>query len=269
MKKRFLSIENILLIFGLLIAIIGGIRLLSQQHQKIPQDIVVTEEAGFLPVLVPENNEETISSTQDLTSYQFEAPEIESQTTPIGMENLPTEIIKATQSPEDEVLFETLGPAIPDRIIIPKIKLVAPVVEAGTRKVRVDNQIFDQYTAPDEFAAGWHPDSALLGIVGNTVLNGHHNVHGEVFGKLVDLEPGDLIYVYSGERQYVYVIANKMILPELGEDVSVEQRLENARWIMPSRDERLTLVTCWPAYSNAFRLIVVARPLREEISPIK
>jgi hypothetical protein len=49
-----------------------------------------------------------------------------------------------------------------------------------------------------------------------------------------------------------------MILPEKGE--SLERRLENARWLLRSTDERLTLVTCWPATSNTHRLILIALP---------
>jgi sortase A len=50
-----------------------------------------------------------------------------------------------------------------------------------------------------------------------------------------------------------------MILPEKYQEIDV--RMDNARWILPSDDERLTLVTCWPATSNTHRLIIVARPL--------
>jgi sortase A len=39
-------------------------------------------------------------------------------------------------------------------------------------------------------------------------------------------------------------------------------RRKNAQWIMPTGDERLTLVTCWPYEwpGNSHRVIVVARP---------
>jgi len=43
--------------------------------------------------------------------------------------------------------------------------------------------------------------------------------------------------------------------------------LQNARWIMASSDERLTLVTCWPAYSNTHRLILVAKPIQLDLIP--
>jgi len=37
-------------------------------------------------------------------------------------------------------------------------------------------------------------------------------------------------------------------------------RRQNARWIAPTTDERLTLVTCWPYTGNSHRLIIVAKP---------
>jgi hypothetical protein len=43
-------------------------------------------------------------------------------------------------------------------------------------------------------------------------------------------------------------------------DESLEIRLDNGRWILPTEDERLTLVTCWPEDSNSHRLIIVAVP---------
>jgi hypothetical protein len=48
------------------------------------------------------------------------------------------------------------------------------------------------------------------------------------------------------------------IVPE--KDQPLEVRRENARWIGPSNDERLTLVTCWPRHDNTHRLILVALP---------
>ncbi len=153
---------------------------------------------------------------------------------------------------------ELSSPNIPTRILIPAIKLDAPVVVSDFNFTNVDGETFGQWQAPSKFAAGWHPDSALLGSVGNTVINGHHNADGEVFGKLVDLKPGDIVYVYSGDKQFSYIIANRMILAERYMDA--ETRLNNARWLARSDDERLTLVTCWPKTSNTHRLILVARP---------
>jgi LPXTG-site transpeptidase (sortase) family protein len=148
---------------------------------------------------------------------------------------------------------------VPDRILIPAIRLDAPIVSAQSTLVQVDNQWLPQWLAPDKQAAGWHTSSAPLGTPGNTVLNGHHNEFGEVFGRLVDLKPGDLITVSAGQFSRSYRVSNVMILPERSQPLQV--RLENARWLAPTADERLTLVTCWPKWSNTHRLVIVASPV--------
>lgn len=154
---------------------------------------------------------------------------------------------------------------VPERIVIEKIGLDAPVEVAHTINVDVDGQEVTQFLIPEEFAAGWHEGSAPLGVVGNTVISGHHNAFGKVFAHLVDLEVGDEITMLSGIHEFHYTIVNKMIMPEKNEPLDV--RLQNARWILPSTDERLTLVTCWPANSNTHRLILVAVPAAELPTP--
>lgn len=275
MKDSKLRIDVLLLIVGAIILLIGIGRMIYIKVTAAPQDEVVSE--GFSPILVPDNLQEIITGVNNPEGITPIAPEIATlaPSTDLTPSDLPgsemsTQSSTRAVAPVEPAVTPTFGPAIPERIVIPAIDLDAPVIEAKSRKIRVDNQIFDQYIAPDEFAAGWHPNSALLGVPGNTVLNGHHNVYGEVFGKLVDLQPGDKIYVYSGQRRYTYIIANKLILPEFGPDITLKQRLQNARWILPSEDERLTLVTCWPAYSNTHRLIIVASPLgMDEVSSQK
>jgi sortase A len=164
-------------------------------------------------------------------------------------------------SPQVVPITPAPGPAeIPIRLVIPSIGLDAPVIPAKTKSIKAaGGQEYQQWQAPDEFAAGWHDSSALLGQTGNIVLNGHHNVYGKVFSRLVDLKEGDLIIVYSADKTYEYSITNKMILPERNQQLDV--RMDNARWILPSADERLTLITCWPAANNTHRLIIVAKPL--------
>jgi LPXTG-site transpeptidase (sortase) family protein len=148
---------------------------------------------------------------------------------------------------------------IPDRIVIDSIKLDAPVIIATNQSIELKDQWFEQWIAPDEFAVGWHDHSAPLGIPGNTVLNGHHNEFGKVFANLVYLKDGDLIRVYSGNKSFWFEVSEMMVLNE--REASIESRMENARWISETADERLTLVTCWPKRTNTHRLIVVAYPV--------
>ena len=149
--------------------------------------------------------------------------------------------------------------SVPDRLVIPAINLNAPVVRSTTKNILYDGNTYSQWVAPNEFAAGWQDESAMLGVPGNTVLNGHHNVHGMVFANLVRLQDGDLIQVYSGDKVFNYKVALKLLLPERFQPL--DTRLANARWIMPSTDERLTLITCWPIDSNTHRILIVAFPV--------
>ncbi len=82
---------------------------------------------------------------------------------------------------------------IPTRLVIPAIKLDAPIETVGWHTV----DGISQWDVPDHFAAGWLKTSATLGKAGNTAITGHHNIDGEVFRDLVKLKPGDRIIVYS------------------------------------------------------------------------
>jgi sortase A len=147
----------------------------------------------------------------------------------------------------------------PTRIAAPAIKLDAPVVPMSWEMVDSNGTLVSRWLVPAN-AAGWHMNSALPGQGENVVLSGHHNIEGKVFRYVVDLEPGDEITLYAGGIPYRYIVTEKYILKEAGMPQSARQK--NAQWIMPSGDERLTLVTCWPYEwpGNTHRVIVVARP---------
>jgi len=162
-----------------------------------------------------------------------------------------------TASLISEPVLPTVG-LIPDRLVISSISLDASIVPAKVKKVEFEGQTYYQWLAPNKLAVGWHDSSALLGLPGNTVLNGHHNVYGKVFKDLVKVHEGDLIEVYSGDQVFKYRVALAMLLPERFKSLAI--RFENARWILPTSDERLTLITCWPADSNTHRVIIVALP---------
>lgn len=148
----------------------------------------------------------------------------------------------------------------PRQIVIPAIDLDAPVGGIGLAPVESNGQSYLQWQVPNEFKAGWHNTSAPLGKPGNTVLNGHNNIYGEVFRYLADLEEGDEIILYDNQgTAFNYAVSQIEILPERGQPLEVRQK--NAEWIMPTEDERITLVTCWPYTDNTNRLIVVAQPV--------
>ncbi len=97
------------------------------------------------------------------------------------------------------------------------------------------------------------------------VLNGHNTTNGEIFRDLYTLKPGDEIIVFSEEISRTYAVSETLILPEAGQPLQV--RLANASYVMPTGDERLTLVTCHPYGSLRNRLIVIATPPELRIPP--
>jgi LPXTG-site transpeptidase (sortase) family protein len=142
---------------------------------------------------------------------------------------------------------------------IPKLRLRAPVVPITPRTTTIDGQVVAQLDVPSAFAAGWNALSAPVGAPGNTVLIGHNNSFGEVFRGLGDLAAGDEIVVYTAAGERRYAAAEIIVLEE--QNLPLAERLANAAWIAPTSDERLTLVTCWPYFTNTHRVIVVAHPL--------
>ncbi len=150
------------------------------------------------------------------------------------------------------------APAVPDRLQIPVIDVDVPVVELGWHAAtHRDGQILSEWDVA-EYAAGWHKNSARLGEPGNMVMSGHNNILGAVFRELDQLKKGNEVILYVGDYQAFYAVDQVVIVPE--KNATPEQRKENARWIGPFDDDRLTLVSCWPRNNNTHRIIVVAHP---------
>ncbi len=167
---------------------------------------------------------------------------------------VPTATAAATASPTPYVRPKPAHSA-PTRIVAPAIELDAPVVPVGWE---VDQQSVSRWQTVGH-AAGWHINSAYPGQPGNVVISGHNNTQGEVFRDLTRFKPGDEIILYAESQAYLYRVQEWFILPE--REATPEQQQQNARWAAPTRDERLTLVSCWPFRTNTHRIIVIARPV--------
>jgi sortase A len=145
----------------------------------------------------------------------------------------------------------------PTRIVIKSVGIDTPVVPIGWSVIEQNGREYSVWDVAD-YVAGWHETSAPPGQAGNTVLSGHHNIKGEVFRYLVDVQEGDEVDLYVGNTVYQYYVEQKLIVKEKGEPIEV--RRQNAQWIAPTNDTRVTLVTCWPYTNNTHRVIVVAKP---------
>jgi len=167
-------------------------------------------------------------------------------------------------------------PDVPVRIVIPDLKLDAKVVEMGWQIVNTAAGAQSDWVIPKS-AAGHHINSAALNDAGNVVISGHNNIEGKVFEPIslawddrtkttVDAITdrseslkGRKIQLYDAAGKALdYTITDFLRLKDSG--VSQADRLKNARFMDPTTERRLTLVTCWPPWSNTHRLIVIAAP---------
>ncbi len=145
-----------------------------------------------------------------------------------------------------------------ERIVIPTVGVDSPVVPVGWHLEEIGGQpvaVWD--VAP--FAVGHHEGSGNPGEGTNIVLAGHvAGKAGDVFRRLIELEPGDAVLLYAKGKPYPYWVEQVLLVPET--TVSLGQRLQNARYMAPTKEEVLTLITCWPIGVYDQRVIVLARP---------
>lgn len=263
MKNKLLIIIGSLLFFIALISNIIDIRsLINLNFQKVSNEFqdaftINNLDSDYISSDEVPTQDIYTNETPDLTQISpgFQDGELNRTPEPDGF--LPLRLEKKVTN--NLPTSTPIARVIPNRIIISSIELDASIVQSNKDEVVIDSKTFNQWYAPDEFAVGWQNDSATLGEIGNTVLNGHHNVHGEVLKNLDKVKEGDRILIYgTADSLYTYVVTNIMILPE--RDVTLDQRLDNAKWMLSTIDERITIITCWPYSSNTHRLIVVARP---------
>jgi len=244
---------------GLLVAAICLLHLTACVRVSVrPQSPEPTPQAQVAPMVVPAAKE-LLLTTADYPEEIVGQPAPTITPRQAAFLTTVTPLPRATPSPTATLPPPT--PAIPraetppSELRIPAIDLQAPVVAIDWHQAEPGGEVV--WDDPGS-AVGWLRSSALPGEGSNVVLAGHHNIQGEVFRHLVDVAPGDEVYLVAGKITYRYVVRERFIIPE--KHVSAEQREQNALWVAPTVDERLTMVTCWPYRDNTHRLIVIAIP---------
>lgn len=182
-----------------------------------------------------------------------------------------------TQAPASTPTLPAAGTQ-PVRLVIPDLKIDTKVVPMGWETIQTADGPRSEWVIP-KYEAGHHINSALLGQPGNLVISGHNNIYGQVFKPIsfawdndrrikVD-DFTDRSGVLNGQRvevldatgqAYTYVIEEFYRLRDTG--VPLQQRIANGRFMQPTQDTRLTLITCWPPTNNTHRLVVIARPVK-------
>ncbi len=148
------------------------------------------------------------------------------------------------------------------RIRIRTLNVDAPTLEMGWKDTLLDGKLVTDWDVPLN-EVGWSLNSANPGERGNVVMAGHNNLGTAVFKKLYKLKKGDEITITNAVgTSFLYRVALSYVVAE--RDVPMAKRLENAKVMQPTNDARLTLISCWPEWSNSHRAIVIARLVGEE-----
>lgn len=99
-----------------------------------------------------------------------------------------------------------------------------------------------------EKGPGYYSSSPYPGEGGTVAIAGHRTTFTAPFRHLNDLKPGDNIRLHTPYGRFVYRVTSRRIL-----DPSQAKVLRNAGY------RRLVLTTCHPLFSQAQRLVVVAK----------
>ncbi|MFH9722347.1 class E sortase [Streptomyces sp. NPDC017254] len=134
---------------------------------------------------------------------------------------------------------------------IPRLGLTVPVADGVSKR-----------SVLDKGYAGHYPGTAAPGRTGNFALAGHRNTHGEPFRYINRLAKGDVISVRTRDATYTYRV--DQILPrtaprDVGVIRDVPRSLVKPSYGYGAPGAYLTLTTCTPEFSSAYRLVVWAK----------
>ena len=248
----------VLMGLGLLLLLAGAAFLVNEQVnvQRMYRELARLDATGTAIAARPSATPIVAPPTSTATPAPTSTPPANTVTRP---PDTATPAPTATLTPPPTAT-PTLAPKPIVRIVAPAIKLDAPVVPVGWIMVDDGGEKRSEWETAD-YAAGHHINSQLPTQGGNIVISGHHNIKGEVFRYVVDLKVGDDITLFLEDgRDFTYRVTQTLTVQELG--ASDAERQAHAQYIGETPDERLTLVTCWPYWTNTHRVIVIAKPVQ-------
>jgi len=215
-----LAVE-VLAVIGLVAIVVYGLGLIRSINQE-------SAAAQTLPTLAP-----TPLVTAVVLPSGHTPPDALGNTRPNDAE-IPEHLRPMVQSLAN-LPVPTPGPSTAVRIQIPALGIDAPVVQGdGWEQLKK--------------GVAQHIGSGNPGQPGNVVLSGHNDIYGEIFRYLDRLAPGDLVILFTQQRQYVYVVVGTQIV----EPTRVEV-------MAPTADATVTLISCYPYLIDNQRIVVIAK----------
>ncbi len=218
--NRLLLGVEVLAVLGLVGIVILGVGILRTLNQEVAETI----------------QQPTIAPTPLITAVVLPSGHTP-PTSPEGAQpnfsEIPEHLRPIAQSIAN-VPIPTPGVQQATRIQIPAIGVDAPVVQGdGWEQLKK--------------GVGQHIGTANPGENGNVVLSAHNDIFGEIFRELDKLKPGDVIIVYTSQRQFTYIITGTQVV----EPTRVEV-------MAPTPNATMTLISCYPYLVDTERIVVSA-----------
>jgi len=152
----------------------------------------------------------------------------------------------------------------PVRLSIPSVGIDSKIVPITWKMIPSKNGGSKSEWQVADYAVGHHSGSANPGEAGNVVLSGHVDYRGQVFKELHNVKKGDQVIMYTVKGQYVYVVTDLVLVKEDG--ATEAEKARNARYMDPTPDQTLTMITCWPYGIDTHRFIAIAKPYQSSES---
>lgn len=247
------------------------------------EDTVTPAATTALPTTTPTPSPTQPPATATVTLPPPTQP-LPSPTADMGQPAAAPTTVSASPTPSATAVPPTPRPAAPPvaqagspvRLVFPDLQIDAKVVPMGWEVIQTASGPRSEWVIPKN-DAGHHINSALLGQNDNLVISGHNNIYARVFERISlawdddarirvdnytdrsEILNGRTITLYDAAGQaYQYAVTDFLRLKDTG--VPVEQRSANARFMNPTGEAQLTIITCWPPTNNTHRLIVIAKP---------
>ena len=149
---------------------------------------------------------------------------------------------------------------------LPPIRLRIESIGLNSRVEPLNAQLIQQsdtsatWIWPDPgYTVGHYAVSGRPSENKNIVLTGHNNWKGQVFRNLPSLKVDDTIILSTADDDFYYAVVETVIIPYRSDPVKGEAELW--KYLGVQAGERLTLTSCYPFYTNADRIVVIAEPI--------
>lgn len=151
--------------------------------------------------------------------------------------------------PEDALEDDLKSSTSAYGVAIPKIGVTAPLLFAEQREQAYLQELLKQGVVA-------YPTSSAPGQDGVSIILGHSAPSGWpkirydwIFGRLSELQEGDVVYLTAGETEYAYTVTKKIILNR-GEEIPITRVTDTSSVVI--------LLTCWPPGVDYKRIAVQA-----------